>query len=161
MRGVRGRATQLLMEFELFIAQSQLQLEDGAARLASARDRLQRDRPAVIFYDRGLVDMKAYLSGAQWQRLLGLLGLTEYAAAARYDLVIHLQTAALGAEAFYTVANNATRKEGLEEARENDRKVHDAWQGHPRWRHVPNRAEGGFKAKIDEATAHVLELVGL
>ncbi len=41
---------------------------------------------------------------------------------ARYDHVIHMVTAAIGAEAFYQVTNNDTRKEGIEQARERDTK---------------------------------------
>lgn len=55
-----------------------------------------------------------YLSIPQWERLLSLLEMTEEQAQARYDLVIHLETAAIGAEKFYTVENNAARKEGIE-----------------------------------------------
>lgn len=110
-----------------------------------ARDKMQRERPGVIFYDRGLLDMKAcapsplqqwtpphpfyvhsqrapatcshtrrYLSGTQWDKLLSMLGMTEEQVHARYDLVIHLETAAIGAEKYYTVENNAARKEGIE-----------------------------------------------
>lgn len=158
--GLEG-TEELLMEFELAIAHTQLQMENSAARLAIARDTLQRKRPGVIFYDRGLLDMKAYLNEAQWAKLLELLSLTEAQVQARYDLVIHLQTAAIGAEKFYTTANNAARTEGLEEARVNDARVKEAWAGHPNWHHVPNRPSGGFETKVAEATAAVLQLVGL
>jgi len=36
----------------------------------------------------------------------------------RYDAVLHLTTAAKGAESFYTKSNNAARRETIEEARE-------------------------------------------
>jgi len=41
----------------------------------------------------------------------------------RYDLVLHLVTAAHGAEKFYTRSNNATRKETPEQARALDDKM--------------------------------------
>jgi hypothetical protein len=41
----------------------------------------------------------------------------------RYDAVIHLVTAAIGAEKFYTTENNAARSEDLNQARDLDFKV--------------------------------------
>jgi hypothetical protein len=49
----------------------------------------------------------------------------------RYDQIIHLVTAANGAEEFYTLENNAVRKEGLDLARELDEKLAQIWVGHP------------------------------
>jgi hypothetical protein len=49
----------------------------------------------------------------------------------RYEAVIHLETAANGAEKFYTGENNQARYESAEEARSLDRKLQDAWTGHP------------------------------
>jgi len=151
---------ELLMEFELALARTQLQLEGTVRELAAARDALARGRPAVVFFDRGLMDMKGYMSPALWAALLAACGLEEAAVHARYDLVVHLETAAIGAEAFYTVANNAARTEGLAEARENDARVKAAWAGHPNWRHVPNRPGASFEGKLKEATAAVLGLLG-
>ena len=49
----------------------------------------------------------------------------------RYDQIIHLITAANGAEQFYTLDNNITRTETIEVAREIDEKCSKAWIGHP------------------------------
>ena len=46
----------------------------------------------------------------------------------RYDQVIHMMTAANGAEAFYQLSNNKTRSEGLELAIERDKKAADVRQ---------------------------------
>ena len=50
----------------------------------------------------------------------------------RYDAVFHLVTTAIGAENFYTQANNATRREDQKLARELDLKILSAWVGHPK-----------------------------
>ncbi len=50
---------------------------------------------------------------------------------ARYDQVVHMMTAASGAEQFYQLANNSARSEGIELARELDTKaaqVHNSWR---------------------------------
>ena len=49
----------------------------------------------------------------------------------RYDQIIHLITAANGAEEFYRLDNNACRTEGIEQARQIDEKCARAWVGHP------------------------------
>lgn len=49
----------------------------------------------------------------------------------RYDQIIHLVTAANGAEQFYTLENNTARTESIELARELDEKCAKAWVGHP------------------------------
>jgi hypothetical protein len=42
-----------------------------------------------------------------------------------------MMSAARGAEQFYTIEHHASRKEGLELARELDLKAAEAWVGHP------------------------------
>lgn len=49
----------------------------------------------------------------------------------RYEAVIHLVTAAQGAEEFYTNSNNEARYEGMEDAKNLDQKLVNAWVGHP------------------------------
>lgn len=48
----------------------------------------------------------------------------------RYDAVVHMVTAADGAEPFYTLDNNAVRTEGVAKAIEMDRRTLDCWTGH-------------------------------
>ena len=76
------------------------------------------DTPSVLICDRGTIDVSAYLPPEIWQALLdenewSMVGLRDQ----RYDAVIHLVTAANGAEAFYTTSNNAARRETPGEAR--------------------------------------------
>jgi hypothetical protein len=57
----------------------------------------------------------------------------------RYDAVLHLVTAAEGAESYYTCEGHAARSEGLEEARCVDLRTREAWSGHPRLYVIENR----------------------
>ena len=57
--------------------------------------------------------------------------MTEAEVLARYNLVIHLVTAADGKEDHYILTNNKARTESPEEAREIDRKTKEAWSTHP------------------------------
>src|SRR6185437_13604977 len=90
-------------------------------------------QPAVLLCDRGAMDGSAYLEPEQWQILLNRGGWNVADLRdGRYDAVIHLVSAAHGAESFYTTENNAARKENLEQARNLEQRLRDAWFGHPR-----------------------------
>ena len=68
-------------------------------------------------------------------------------------------SAADGAEQFYTTANNAERTEGLELAREMDKKVIQAWSEHPYLRVINNHEN--FDTKINRVIqdiSNVLEI---
>ena len=58
----------------------------------------------------------------------------------RYNAVLHLVTAADGAEEFYSKANNAARFENAEQARQRDRRLQKAYQGmgHDTWIKIDN-----------------------
>lgn len=49
----------------------------------------------------------------------------------RYEAVVHLVSAADGAEKFYSKENNEARYESIKEAVELDKKLINAWVGHP------------------------------
>ena len=63
-----------------------------------------------------------------------------------YNLVIHMNTAAKGAEAFYTLENNKARSEGLKEAIIRDDKCLEAWSFHNNLKIVDNSTN--FEEKI-------------
>ena len=164
--GMDESVTDLLFDFELQLFKTQLAFEETVLHMARMRDSLLRKRPCVIFYDRGLLDMKAYMPPPMWKEIIhrdememGEGDEAEDTLRARYDLVVHLVTAADGAERFYTTENNATRTETPEMARENDRRVATAWAGHKNWHRVDNSGIT-FKDKVTRATNHVLSLVG-
>ena len=133
----------------------QIALEDEFTAQAKASG-----RPCVVFFDRGLMDGKAYMTDAQWELLLDELHLTPVMMRdARYDAVLHMMTAADGAEKFYTNANNAVRLESAEEARAMDRRTLDCWTGHEHLYIVDNSSD--FTEKIRRAVARVSRLVGV
>ncbi|RNF07760.1 ATPase AAA [Trypanosoma conorhini] len=108
------------------ILQMMMMLEDAFYELAS-----MRSRPSLILYDRGTMDGSAYCSEEEWNAILKITGYSnEELSDARYDAVVHLVTAAIGAEEFYTLANNAARFEGIAEARRQDGLTLNAWRGH-------------------------------
>ena len=61
------------------------------------------------------------MSREQWENILARNNLNEEEIRDnRYDQVIHMVSAAKGAEQFYTIKHHATRSEGIELARERD-----------------------------------------
>ena len=83
-----------------------------------------------------------------------------YAQLLRYDQVVHLVSAANGAEEHYTRlsrlgeksftilfrSNNKTRTEDIELAKTNDRLVGEAWVGHPYYELIDNSTD--FETKM-------------
>ncbi len=65
----------------------------------------------------------------------------------RYEAVVHLVTAAIGAERFYTLENNKARMESRPEAIALDGRLARAWVGHNAL-HVVENGTGSFEEKI-------------
>lgn len=120
-----------------------------------------RDIPkdVVIFYDRGILDSKAYMEHSDFLRILKSHKKTEIEVRDRYDAVFHLVTAAIGAESHYTKQNNKARRETLEEAIIADQKTRDAWKGHPHLRVIDNSTD--FDDKIDRLIKEVFAAMGI
>ncbi|MDR1594965.1 MAG: AAA family ATPase [Prevotellaceae bacterium] len=133
----------------------QIQMEDRFEEIA-----LKSGKPAILICDRGLMDVSAYLSGEAWQALLDELNMSEVQARdKRYDAVLHLVTAAKGAEKFYTTANNPARSENLEQAAALDDKLIRAWTGHPHLRVIDNSSD--FETKINRTLAEIAAVLGI
>ena len=133
----------------------QMALEDSfyTAALAS-------EKPAIIIADRGTMDSSAFLEPHVWQAILDENGWTTVGLRdKRYDAVIHMVTAAKGAESCYTLANNAARTETPEQARQVDDKLIAAWTGHPHLRIIDNSTD--FEAKIRRVLDALARIVGI
>lgn len=131
--------------------------EDYFTRLAE-----MSKSPAIVLCDRGTVDPAAYVSKEEFQAIIDEEGWSWVTLRdRRYDRVIFLSSAANGAEEFYTVANNNARHEGLELARNLDKKTLDVWTGHPHITICPNVPGETFDQKIDGALRAVHKTVGL
>ena len=89
-----------------------MSLEDNFIQIA-----MGSDQPTIILCDRGVMDGSAYTDENVWQAILDETGWTTMQLRdRRYEAVIHLVTAAKGAEEFYTTANNEARYESINEA---------------------------------------------
>ena len=139
---------------------TQILLEDSFQRMAETLD-----CPVLIVCDRGTLDISAYLSPAQWQNIISELGYTTAQLRdERYDAVLHLVSAADGAEQYYTTSNNAQRlekadEEGLKVARMLDKKVIEAWSGHSHLRVINNHDD--FDTKINRVLKEISNVLGI
>jgi CYTH domain-containing protein len=98
-------------------------------------------KTVVILCDRGVLDCAAYMGEEPYRAMINRLGYTQSDLMHRYDLVVHLVTAAYGAEEFYTLENNGARTETPEQARELDVETQLAWLGHPHHAVIDNSTD--------------------
>lgn len=116
-------------------------------------------KDVIIITDRGVIDNFAYCTETVKNRIYQETGWDQnFTCVDRYDLVVHLVTAANGAEEFYTLENNEARSESPEVARFLDRRTHEEWMIHPKLVLVDN-SQVGFQKKIDRVVDAVSSLV--
>jgi thymidylate kinase len=112
------------------------------------------DEDVLVVYDRAELDLLAYIKPKEFFELIDEIRLDEEDLLEQYDLVIHLVTAADGAEEAYTLENNLARREAkIEDAREVDRKTMEAWIGHPNLVVISN--EGDFAYKMSRVISEI------
>ena len=149
------RTRQVVM-YEETILDMQLAFEETYAR---AVERIFPDRKKVMLLDRGVMDIKAFVSKEDFRAMLRRKGLKEVGLRDRYHGVIHLVTAAEGAAAYYTGENNEARIETPEEAIHLDRKIRESWLGHPHFKIIDNST--GFEGKIRRVYGAISQLLGI
>ena len=146
-------------EGEKATLEAQLLLEDKFMKMAE-----QVEEPAVVVCDRGTMDISAYLKPNVWEDIIDNIGTSAQQLIDRYDAVLHLVSAADGAEKFYTTTTNSQRaeqknEEGLRMARELDKKVINAWSGHPHLRVINNHDD--FDTKLNRVLKEISSVLGL
>jgi CYTH domain-containing protein/thymidylate kinase len=114
--------------------------------------------PCVILFDRAELDIRAYMQEAQWDQLLKEKNLSTEDLLATYQGVVHLVTAAIGAEENYSADNNPARWETIDQARAVDEHTLQAWNAHPRHRVIDNSTD--FAEKINRCLGAILESLG-
>lgn len=138
----------------------QMALEDKFYEMAKTLN-----EPVIIVCDRGTMDISAYMTPEMWEEITHACGTsTAELRDTRYDAVLHLVSAADGAEQFYTTSNNAQRLEqadedGLAIARSLDKRVINAWSGHPHLRVINNHEN--FDNKLNRVLKEISNVLGL
>ncbi|MBP3842390.1 MAG: AAA family ATPase [Prevotella sp.] len=137
----------------------QMALEDKFTRMAQ-----EFEENCIIVCDRGTMDISAYMAPEVWDEITRAVGTSTPELRQRYDAVLHLVSAADGAEQYYTTANNASRnesndEEGLRIARGLDKKVIKAWTGHPHLRVINNDED--FDKKMNRVLKEISDVLSL
>lgn len=143
-----------MVEFQEAILNYQMmkeQIYDGIAQ------NLNSDK-CIIVYDRGLMDNSAYITKDEFDAILEKYNFSRIDLMDRYDLVMHLVTAADGAKEFYTLSNNEARSESVDEAIELDKKTMNAWNGHRNFSIIDNTTT--FDVKLNRVIESIENLIG-
>lgn len=111
-----------MLDFEEIMLKEQLTEEECYEKVAKLID-----RKCVILCDRGIFDIKSFISDEEFDSLLNKYNLSKLELIDSYNLVINLDTVAKGAEEFYTTDNNEARSEGIKDAIIRDDKCQEAW----------------------------------
>lgn len=145
--------TSSLIELQRHIVRTQRALRQRFREFAAISG-----APTIILFDRGEMDNVAYIDQVLFEEMLNEEGLSVVELRDTYDLVVHMVTAANGAEEAYTLSNNAARSETPAQARELDRRTLAAWVGHPRLRIIDNSTD--FDSKVNRVLREVTALLG-
>lgn len=116
------------------------------------------NQDTIILCDRGIMDNRAYITDEIFKELLKKRCLNEMDIMSSYDLVLHLVTAADGAEEFYTLSNNSARTESPAQAILTDRKTLDSWLGHKKIEIIDNSKT--FDDKIHRVIKTIYQELG-
>lgn len=143
------------LDFQQNLLKTMFQIEDTYFSLASGQG-----RNCLVICDRGAMDCSAYLPRCDWDKILAENNLNEVDIRDnRYDQVVHLVTAARGAEEHYTRSNNKARSEDVELAVTNDKLVGEAWVGHPYYDFIDNSTD--FETKMRRLTKSVADRLAI
>lgn len=150
-----------LIEFQKFILDKMLLNEQIYDRMSEFYD----DDKIIVFYDRALLDPLAYMDCQDYIDLLATKDMTLEDAAKRYDMVIHLVTAADGAINFYEwndpnkeeVGNNASRFENPKQAIVQDKATLKAWERHQNQKVFDNSTD--FDGKLQRVLDEILNFI--
>ena len=112
----------------------------------------------LIVCDRGVMDNRAYMTEEEFSHVQKALGGDDVKWRDGYDAVFHLVTAASGAEAFYSNANNAARYESVEQAVDLDNRLISGWTGHRYLRVIDNTTD--FEGKMKRLETEIAAFLG-
>lgn len=129
-------------KFQLAILKNQLTMEQNVFDYAA------QFKNSIVVLDRGTIDGEAYCEENNWRDILNSFGQKEISLKNRYDLIIHLESVAVGNPKEYSSESNKARWETAEQAAGRDAKIKNAWLGSKRVRIVPYRQS--FEEKVNE-----------
>ncbi|XP_060530046.1 TRPL translocation defect protein 14 [Cylas formicarius] len=141
--------------FQENLLKTMLQIEDTFFELG----RTCR-RNCLIICDRGAMDASAFIPKEQWDSIMqGNCWNDVELRDNRYNQIIHMVSAANGAEEYYSIEDHSCRSEDVELARDLDAKAASAWVGHPYFDVIDNSTN--FEGKMRRMIGSVCHKIGL
>ncbi|KAF6204150.1 hypothetical protein GE061_002490 [Apolygus lucorum] len=142
-------------KFQENLLKTMIQIENTFFELAETCP-----RDCLIICDRGAMDASAFISKEKWEKLMAANNWNNVELRDnRYNQIVHMVTAANGAEDFYSIEDHACRSEGVELARDLDYNAAAAWVGHPYFDVIDNSTE--FEKKIRRMIASICQKMGI
>lgn len=136
------------LTWQTLTSKSQKMLEDLYTDMSKS---LNED--VVILCDRGIIDGKSFETNKVWDKVLENINETDESILNRYDSVIFLDTVALDKPEYYTLSNNAARRETIEEAVLNNEKLFNVYKNHSHIHRVDNSTD--FEGKISRVINYI------
>ena len=145
-------------QFQYFLMMLQTTMEDIFTSIAMINDA----KNIVILCDRGIMDGKAYMTDPQWSLMQQEFNINpDKMRDERYNIVIHMVTAASGKPEKYDFENNKARWENPQFAVELDQKLQEAWRGHENYQIIGNELCLDFQEKLDSASRFIFKELGI
>ncbi|CAA9997719.1 unnamed protein product [Nesidiocoris tenuis] len=142
-------------KFQENLLKTMLQIENTFFELAESCS-----RDCLIICDRGAMDASAFIAKEKWDKLMSANNWNNVELRDnRYNQIVHMVSAANGAEDFYSIEDHACRSEGVELAKELDYNAAAAWVGHPYFDVIDNSTE--FEKKIRRMIASICQKMGI
>lgn len=141
--------------FQENLLKTMLQIEDTFFELGKT---CKRD--CLIICDRGAMDASAFVAKDKWEHIMkencwNSVELRDN----RYNQIVHMVSAARGAEEFYSIEDHNCRSEDVQLARELDVKAAASWVGHPYFDVIDNSTD--FEGKMRRMIVSVCHKVGI
>ena len=107
-----------------------------------------KDDKILMLFDRATMDNKGYMVYEEFCEIIKNVNFTEEELLARYDGVVHMETAAKASENLYRLDNNKARFETVEGAIQTDNNLYKAWEKHPKFTSI--KSNMSFSKKMDD-----------
>lgn len=140
-------------QFQQHLIKLQLYKEE---MFVSAAKFLENDK-ILILLDRAAMDNKGYMEYDAFCRIISNINMTERELLARYDGVIHMETAAKASKDLYQLENNQARFETVDEAIKTDDDLYAAWKDHPDFYSI--KSDTDFVKKISNLTEAIKSIL--
>lgn len=144
-------------KFQENLIRTMIQIENTFFELAES---VAKTRNCLIICDRGVMDASAYIEPGKWEKMKKDNSWNDIELRDnRYNQIVHMVSAAVGAEDFYSTEDHATRTEGVSLARELDERCASAWIGHPYFDVIDNSTD--FETKVNRLIECICQKLGI